>query len=52
MAEVALQFVISHPAISAAIPGAKSPEQARANANAGNTALSAAELKLIDGASL
>ncbi len=52
MAEVALQFVISHPAISAAIPGAKSPEQARANAAAGSAALHAAELKLIVGASL
>lgn len=48
MAEVALQFVISHPAVSAAIPGAKSPEQARTNAAAGRVALSRNELVTID----
>ena len=45
MAQAALQFVISHPAVSVAIPGAKSPEQARANAAAGNSALEGEELK-------
>ena len=45
MAQAALQFVISHPAVSCAIPGAKSPEQARANAAAGVKALEPAELE-------
>ena len=35
MARAALQFVLSHEAVTTAIPGAKSPEQARANAAAG-----------------
>ncbi len=35
MAKAALQFVLSHEAVTTAIPGAKSPEQARANAAAG-----------------
>lgn len=48
MAEVALQFVISHPAVSAAIPGAKSPHQAKANAAAGRVALSRDELLTIN----
>jgi myo-inositol catabolism protein IolS len=47
MAQVALQFVISHPAVSAAIPGAKSPDQARANAAAGTARLTEESLKLI-----
>jgi aryl-alcohol dehydrogenase-like predicted oxidoreductase len=40
MAQAALQFVISHPAISTAIPGAKDADQARANAAAGAAVLS------------
>lgn len=44
MVDVALRYVISHPAISTAIPGAKSPEQAVANAAAGRTLLSQEEL--------
>lgn len=44
MAQAALQFVISHPAVSVAIPGAKSPAQARANARAGKAVLDPAEL--------
>ncbi|MEX0885020.1 MAG: aldo/keto reductase [Phycisphaeraceae bacterium] len=45
MAKAALQFVLSHEAVSTAIPGAKSPEQARANAAAGDAgALLGAEL--------
>ncbi|MCB0187668.1 MAG: aldo/keto reductase, partial [Caldilineaceae bacterium] len=43
MVTTALRYVISHPAIATAIPGAKSPEQARTNAAAGDTLLSAAE---------
>jgi aryl-alcohol dehydrogenase-like predicted oxidoreductase len=45
MAQAALQFVISHPAVSCAIPGAKSPEQARSNAAAGVKTLEPAELE-------
>lgn len=40
MAQAALQFVLSHPAVTCAIPGAKSAEQARANAAAGVGTLS------------
>lgn len=43
MITAALRYVISHPAVSLAIPGAKSPEQARMNATAGRTLLSPAE---------
>jgi len=41
----ALQYVISHPAEPVAIPGAKSPEQARANAATGDAILSEEELQ-------
>ncbi|RPI07569.1 MAG: aldo/keto reductase, partial [Zetaproteobacteria bacterium] len=34
LAQAALQYCLSHPAVSAVIPGAKTPEQARANAAA------------------
>ena len=34
MAKVTLQFVLSHEAVTTAIPGAENPEQARANAAA------------------
>jgi aryl-alcohol dehydrogenase-like predicted oxidoreductase len=44
MAQAALQFVISHPAVTVAIPGAKTPEQARSNAAAGNAAMQDDEL--------
>jgi myo-inositol catabolism protein IolS len=40
LATVALQFAISHRTAPVAIPGAKSPEQARQNALAGETELS------------
>jgi myo-inositol catabolism protein IolS len=43
MATTALQYVISHPAKAVAIPGAKSPEQAAMNAQAGDRILSTAE---------
>jgi len=53
MVTAALRFVISHPAGPVAIPGAKSPQQARTNAAAGEQTLSAdriAELVgLVDG---
>ena len=40
MAQAALQFVLAHPAVSVAIPGAKSPDQVRANAAAADGGLS------------
>lgn len=43
MVTAALQYVISHPVSPVAIPGAKSPEQAQANAATGNICLSSAE---------
>lgn len=39
LADLALGFVISHPAVTVAIPGAKDPDQARANAAAGQAEL-------------
>jgi len=44
MVTAALRFAISHPAQPVAIPGAKSPEQARMNAAAGGETLSADDL--------
>lgn len=44
MAQVALQFVISHPAVTTAIPGSKDRAQAESNAQAGSAVLSADEL--------
>ncbi len=44
MVTAALRFVISHPARPVAIPGCKSPEQARMNAAAGERELSQAEM--------
>jgi aryl-alcohol dehydrogenase-like predicted oxidoreductase len=44
MAQAALQFVIAHSAVSVAIPGGKSPLQARDNAAAGEQPLSDSEL--------
>lgn len=44
LAQASLQFVISHEAVTTAIPGAKSAGQARANAAAGNAPLTADEL--------
>ncbi|HYE01145.1 MAG TPA: aldo/keto reductase, partial [Alphaproteobacteria bacterium] len=38
MAQFALRWILMHPAVSCAIPGAKSPEQARANAAASDLA--------------
>jgi len=45
MVERSLQYVISHSSEPVAIPGAKSPEQARANAAAGGVVLSEDELE-------
>jgi aryl-alcohol dehydrogenase-like predicted oxidoreductase len=45
LAQAALQYCLAHPAVSTVIPGAKTPEQARANAAASNGApLTAEEL--------
>ncbi|RMH14269.1 MAG: aldo/keto reductase [Gammaproteobacteria bacterium] len=49
MARAALQFVISHPAVTTAIPGAKNREQALANAEAGNNTLTPEELEKVRG---
>ena len=40
MVQIALQYVISHPAVSVVIPGAKSADQAADNAEAGGKMLS------------
>ncbi len=48
MAQAALQFVISHPAVSCTIPGAKSPQQAEMNAMAGDGTLTPEELAAIN----
>lgn len=43
MVTAALRYVISHPVLPVAIPGAKSPEQAKANAVTGDLCLSSSE---------
>ncbi len=43
MVTAALRYVISHPVLPVAIPGAKSPSQAQANAATGDLGLSATE---------
>ena len=49
MGQLALRFVLDHPAVSSAIPGGKSPEQVAANAAASvRPLLSAQERRLID----
>ncbi|MFP4248849.1 MAG: aldo/keto reductase [Armatimonadota bacterium] len=50
MVTAALRFVISHPANPVAIPGCKSPEQARMNAAAGERALTGTEMAALRGA--
>jgi aryl-alcohol dehydrogenase-like predicted oxidoreductase len=47
MAQAALQFVLAHPGVTTAIPGAKNPEQARANAAAADGSLSEEELQRV-----
>ena len=49
LAQLALRFAISRPEVTVAIPGAKSEEQARANAAAGDAALASETLAAIDG---
>lgn len=49
MVTAALRYVISHPAMPVAIPGAKSPEQAAMNAAAGAQALSTDEIEELAG---
>ena len=44
MAQIALAFAIAHPANTCAIPGARSPEQVRANAAAADVELTDDEL--------
>jgi len=44
MVNTALRYVISNPAVSTVIPGAKSPAQAATNAQAGAAKLSVAEI--------
>ncbi|MDA1140238.1 MAG: aldo/keto reductase [Planctomycetota bacterium] len=44
MATAALQFVAAHPAVTVIIPGAKSPDQVRQNASAGEGSLSEEEI--------
>ncbi len=49
LGQLALRFVLSHPAVSTAIPGGKTPEQVEANAAASRRPLlSEEELRLID----
>ncbi len=48
MAQAALQFVLAHPAVSCAIPGAKNPQQAESNAQAADGELTAEELAAIN----
>ena len=47
MGDLALAFVLVHPAVSCAIPGARSPEQVRANAAAAEFELTDDELDQI-----
>jgi len=48
MAQAALQFVLAHPAVSCAIPGAKNPQQAESNAKAADGELTSDELAAIN----
>jgi aryl-alcohol dehydrogenase-like predicted oxidoreductase len=48
MAQAALQFVLAHPAVTCAIPGAKSPEQAEQNARAADGELTNDERRRIE----
>lgn len=47
MVTAAIRYVASHPAVSVVIPGAKSPQQAAANAAAGSRLLDEAELSAL-----
>jgi aryl-alcohol dehydrogenase-like predicted oxidoreductase len=48
LGQVALAFAIHHPAVSVAIPGAKTPEQIEANAGAADIRLNEEDLRTID----
>jgi aryl-alcohol dehydrogenase-like predicted oxidoreductase len=48
LSQVALAFVLAHPAVSTTIPGAKTPEQIEQNAAAANIRLSDEDRRLID----
>lgn len=48
IAQAALQFVLAHPAVTCAIPGAKNPQQAETNAQAADGALTEDELAAIN----
>ncbi len=48
MAQAALAFVLAHPGATVAIPGAKNPEQARANAAAADLPLTGDEMARIN----
>ena len=48
LVDVALDFVLAHPAVHTAIPGAKTPAQVEANARVGATKLTDEERTLID----
>lgn len=48
LAQVALRFVLEHPAVHTAIPGAKTPRQMESNAAAAEVSFDPQELKLID----
>ncbi|MBI3958039.1 MAG: aldo/keto reductase [Chloroflexi bacterium] len=45
MAAAAIRYTASHPAVSVTIPGAKSPEQARTNASAGDRLYTDTEMR-------
>jgi len=47
LADLALGYVVAHPAVTVAIPGAKDPQQAKANAAAGETELDRNTLEAI-----
>jgi aryl-alcohol dehydrogenase-like predicted oxidoreductase len=51
MVDIALAFVLAHPAVSCAIPGMKSPDQARANVAAAAVELTDDEMATIRAAS-
>lgn len=48
MAQAALQFVLAHPAVTCAIPGAKNPEQIESNVQAADGSLSSEEIEQIN----
>jgi myo-inositol catabolism protein IolS len=50
LAQTALQYVLAHPAVHCAIPGAKNPDQMEVNARAADVKLGAEELEAIRGA--